>query len=136
MRKQIADMMARVLVLENVESSSHNGTERHWIQLCQPKYDHLRLKCWASTGCLLTVDGNDDHLAKLEVLPSYAVPPPLLCELINVQQVQPQLSYRKSGDEDDPDENEDSVEENTEFVVPEEDGNIFDLLDRYYLWCS
>ena len=52
---------------------------------------------------------------------------------INVQPVQPQLSAPEPGDEDDPDKNEDSVEEKTEFVAPEEDGNVFDMLDQYYL---
>ena len=60
-----------------------------WDQLCQPEYDHLRFKCWASTGCLLTADGSDDHLVKLESLPNYVVPPLLLCEPIKVKPVQP-----------------------------------------------
>ena len=82
-----------------------------WDQLCQPKYDHLRLKCWAFTGGLLTADGSDDHLVKPEGLPKYAVPPPPpLCEPINGQPIQPQLSAPESGDEDDLDENENSVE--------------------------
>ena len=63
-------------------------------------------------------------------------PPPSLCELINVQHVQPQLSAPESGDEDEPDENENSVQEKNEFVVLEENGDIFDLLDQYYLWRS
>ena len=104
-----------------------------WDQLCQPMYDHLRFKCWASTGCLLTADGSDDHLVKLENLPNYVVPPPLLCEPINVKPVQPQLSVPESGGEDGLHENEDSAEENTESVASEEDRNIFDLLDQYYL---
>ena len=113
----------------------------HWTgealgHLCQPEYDHLRLKCWASTGCLLTADGSDGHPVKPKALPNYVVLPPSLCELMNVQPVQPQLSAPESGDKDDPNENEVSVEENTKFVEPQEDGNIFDLLDEYYLWCS
>ena len=104
-----------------------------WNQLCQPKYDNLRLKCWASTGCLLTADGCDDHFVKPEGLPSCAVSPPSLCEPINVQPFQPQLSAPEPVDEDEPDENEDSIEENTKFVLPEENGNIFDLPDQYYL---
>ena len=100
-----------------------------WDQLCQPKYDHLRLKCWASTGCLLlTADGSDDHLVKPEGLPNCVALSP-----INAQPVQPQLSAPEPGDEDDPDKNEDSVEEKTEFVAPEEDGNVFDMFDQYYL---
>ena len=92
---------------------------------------HSKLQCWASTVCLLTADGSDDHLVKSEGLPNYVVPPPSLCEPINVQPVQPQFSAPKFGDEDDPDENEDNVEENTEFAAPGEDGNIFDLLNQY-----
>ena len=105
---QVAGMMARVLVLKNVKSSSRFGLERHGI-------------------------GGDDHLVKPEGLPNYVVPPPPLYEQINIQPVQPQLCVPKSGDEDDPDKNDDnSVEEYTEFVASEEDVNIFDLPDQYY----
>ena len=70
---------------------------------------------------------------KPEGLPNYVVPPPSLYEQINIQSVQPQLCAPKSGDEDDSDKNDDnSVEEYTEFVAPEEDVNTFDLPDQYY----
>ena len=55
-------------------------------------------------------DESNDHFVKPEGLLSYVVLPPSLCELIDIQPVQPQLFTPKSGDKDDPDENEDSVE--------------------------
>ena len=67
---------------------------------------------------------------KPEDLSNYVVPTPSLCEPINGQPVQTQLSAPESGDEGDP-ENKSSVEKNTDFVAPEEDGNIFGMLDQF-----
>ena len=97
-------------------------------RLCQPTCENLGLKCKASTDFLWTVDWSSDHLLKPEVLLSYVVSLPSLCE-----PAQPHLSAPESGDEDNPNENEDTVEENTKFVAIEEDGNIFDLLDHTLL---
>ena len=90
----------------------------------------MRLKYWASAGWLLTADGSHDHPVEPEGLAKCVVPSPSLCEPINVQPVQPWLSAFESGDKDDPDKNEDSIEENTKFVAPEEDEIIFDLIDQ------
>ena len=40
------------------------------------EYDHLRLRVWQKTGCLITTDGSEDQLIKQEGLKNYVVPPP------------------------------------------------------------
>ena len=83
----------------------------------------MRWKCWTSTGCLLTADGSDDHLVKPEGLPDYVVPPPSLCDPVSESPVQPPHS---NDDAEEPNVNEEErVSDSTEFVAPEEDGNIF-----------
>ena len=96
----------------------------HWAgeacdQFFQPKYDHLKLKCWPSTHCLSAVDGSDDLLAKPEDLP-----PGLLLECCSTtiilcvdQRTTCSTSALCSGDKDNTDENENSVPEQTEFVA-------------------
>ena len=66
--------------------SSFTSKERrilitHWIgeayeKLTSVEYDHLRLRVWQKTGCLITADGSDDQLINPEGLKNYVVPPP------------------------------------------------------------
>ena len=66
--------------------SSFTSKERrilitHWIgeayeKLTSAAYDHLRLRVWQKTGCLITADGSEDQLIKPEGLKNYVVPPP------------------------------------------------------------
>jgi hypothetical protein len=48
-----------------------------WRQLCGPDYEHLRLRCWQKTGCLMTADGSEDEHITPEGLPAYMMPQPL-----------------------------------------------------------
>ena len=45
-----------------------------------PKYMTVRWRAFQRTGCLLTVDGSDDHLGTPEGLPDYVVPPTSLLD--------------------------------------------------------
>lgn len=66
--------------------SSFTSKERrilitHWIgeayeKLTSAEYDHLGLRVWQKTGCLITADGSDDQLIKPEGLKNYEVSPP------------------------------------------------------------
>ena len=58
-----------------------NWAGEAWKKLSKPEYDNLRKSCWVKTGCLLTADGSDDNLVKLEGLDGYEVPPPSFCDL-------------------------------------------------------
>ena len=49
-----------------------------WEKLCGPDDEHLRLRCWQKTGCLMTADGSEDQFITREGLPGYKIPPPLL----------------------------------------------------------
>ena len=42
-------------------------------------YQQMRWRAFQHTGCLLTVDGSDDHFTP-EGLPAYGVPPPSLLD--------------------------------------------------------
>ena len=57
-----------------------NWAGEAWKKLSKPEYDNLRKSCWLKTGCLLTADGSDDNLVKLEGLDGYEVPPPSFCD--------------------------------------------------------
>ena len=46
----------------------------------EEKYQQTRWRAFQCTGCLLTVDGSDDHLVTPEGLPAYDVPPPSLLD--------------------------------------------------------
>ena len=107
-----------------------------WDQLSQPQYDHLRLSCWRSTGCLLTADGSEDHLVKPEDLTDYQVPPPSLCDPFSQAPTQP----TSQGTDEQVDVEEENFEEeiglnvDTELVEAEvEDGNIFEMLDECFI---
>ena len=49
-----------------------------WKKLCGPEYEHLRLRCWQKTACLMTADGSEDQFITPEGLPGYKLPPPCL----------------------------------------------------------
>ena len=56
-------------------------THIYWIgeayeKLTSVKYDHLRLRVWEKTGCMITADESDDQLINPEGLKNYVVPPP------------------------------------------------------------
>jgi len=44
--------------------------------LTSVEYDHLRLRVWQKTGCLITADGSGEQLINPEGLKNYVVPPP------------------------------------------------------------
>ena len=57
----------------------------HWCALAYRRvigeeYDHLRLRVWQKTGCLMTANGSDDEKITPEGLPNYVVPPPTILE--------------------------------------------------------
>ena len=93
--------------------------KKAWNVLSTSKYDKLRRKCWMKTGCLITADGSEDHLIKLEGLPEYQVPPPSLVELVgstavsNLNEVPPrEIDVNESNNEIN------EIAENDEFFWP------------------
>ena len=73
-----------------------------WEKLISPKYEHLMRSCWTKTGCLMTADGNEDHLIKPEGLKDYAVLPPSLLgpSTYAVASNEPPLDTSEADDDD------------------------------------
>ena len=100
------------------------------------KYDAFRWRLFEKTGCLLTVDGSEDHLVTPEGLTNYTCPAPTQLPPSNND---PRSNRSESVEEDDSVEIEevpiiDEFENDEEVELFEaseqiDDGNVFDFFN-------